>query len=172
MFPNEILTDQVFVMNRDERKPPDAYARALGLLSRREHSRRELRTKLIARGVESADADSALDRLEDSSYQSDPRFAELLVRSRIAQGRGPVRIQAELRQHGVAEDVVRGAIDAEQPDWSALALDLCRRRFRGPPADYAERVKRANFLARRGFPPSIAREASGSSDADETDLPI
>jgi regulatory protein len=154
---------------KKERKLPDAYTRALGLLSRREHSRRELRTKLTARGVEAADADAALDRLADNTYQSDPRFAELLIRSRIAQGRGPVRIQAELRQHGVAEDVVRGAIDAEQPDWSALALDLCRRRFRGPPADYAERVKRANFLARRGFPPDIAREMAGEgADAVDT----
>src|SRR5690606_23009290 len=129
-----------------ERKPPDAYTRALGLLSRREHSRRELRAKLTARGVDIADADGALDRLAEHSYQSDPRFAELLVRSRIAQGQGPVRIRAELRQHGIADDVVRSAIDAEAPDWPALALDLCRRRFSGPPADYAERVRRANFL--------------------------
>ena len=150
-------------------KPPDAYTRALGLLSRREHSRRELRTKLTSRGVEPDDVDSALDRLAENSYQSDARFAELVVRSRIAQGRGLVRIQAELRQHDVAEDVVHSAINAGEPDWLALALDLCRRRFRDAPVDYAERVKRANFLARRGFPPAIAREASSASGSDGAD---
>ncbi len=149
---------------------PSAYTCALGLLSRREHSRRELRDKLIARGMQPDDVESALDRLAENSYQSDSRFAELVVRSRIAQGRGVVRIQAELRQHGVADDVVRSTIDTEQPDWLALALDLCRRRFRGAPADYAERVKRANFLARRGFPSAIAREASGASGDDEPDV--
>ena len=41
---------------------PSAYQRALGLLVRREHSRRELGRKLSAKGVERDDADQALDK--------------------------------------------------------------------------------------------------------------
>ena len=148
---------------RNSRPPADAYARALSLLGRREHSRRELKQKLVARGAEAEEIDQALGRLDEHGFQSDFRFAEMLVRSRIAQGHGPIRIRAELRQHGLSEDLARRAIDAEAPDWPALASALCRRRFAGPPADYAERVKRANFLARRGFPPDIARLAVGMS---------
>jgi regulatory protein len=40
---------------------PDAYQQALGLLVRREHSRKELGRKLVAKGVEREDLDLALD---------------------------------------------------------------------------------------------------------------
>jgi regulatory protein len=133
---------------------------ALALLGRREHSRRELVDKLGRHGADATDIEAALENLRERGLQSDPRFAELLVRSRIAQGHGPIRLLAELRQHGIDETVARQAIDAQSPDWPALAAMLCARRFRGAPASHAERVKRANFLARRGFPPAIARDVS------------
>lgn len=147
---------------RRERPEPDAHTRALGLLSRREHSRRELKRKLVSRGAEAGEVEQALDRLGAQDLQSDPRFAEVLVRSRISQGHGPIRIQAELRQHGIAEDAARAALDAEPVDWELLALDLCRRRFRTPASGQAERHKRAQFLLRRGFPATVARAASGA----------
>lgn len=139
---------------------PQAYARALSLLARREHSRRELADKLTARDVTEDDCEAILDRLLAAGYQCDERFARMLVRSRVGQGHGPVRIQAELRMvHRIEDAVIRQVMDEEGADWQALALDLCRRRYRTPPASHAERIKRANFLARRGFPASIARAA-------------
>ncbi len=145
-----------------------AYGRALGLLGRREHSRRELRDKLIARGITDDEADAALTRLDDKGFQSDQRFAEMLARSRIAQGHGPIRILAELRLKGIDAHTAQIAIDQQHPDWQVLAADLCRRRFRGVAANHAERSKRANFLVRRGFPAAIARSAidAGSGDND------
>ena len=145
-----------------------AYGRALGLLGRREHSRRELRDKLIARGIAGDEADVALSRLDDKGFQSDQRFAEMLARSRIAQGHGPIRILAELRLKGIDVHTAQAALDEQQADWPMLATDLCRRRFRGVAADHAERSKRANFLARRGFPAAIARSAvnAGCGDND------
>ena len=70
--------------NVRRRKPAEQtpLQRALGLLTRREHSRRELSRKLTSRGVEAADVRSAVDRLEAEGWQSDTRFAEALVRSR------------------------------------------------------------------------------------------
>lgn len=138
-----------------------AYGRGLALLARREHSRRELRDKLLVRGLDEAAVDAAVDRLAERGFQSDSRFAQWLARSRIAQGHGPVRILAELRQYGVDPAEARLALDEQTPDWHALALDLCRRRFRAPAQDHGERVKRANFLARRGFPADIARQVAG-----------
>lgn len=153
-----------------ERKPPvrDAQARALGLLVRREHSRKELRRKLTAGGHDEADVEAALDRLGHSGLQSDLRFAEVLVRSRIAQGHGPLRILAELRLHGLDDVEADQALNAAEPDWLALAVDLCRRRFRRPATDQADRARRARFLAGRGFPPAIARSCQDLGD-DEAD---
>lgn len=146
---------------------PQAYARALSWLARREHSRRELTDKLAAREVAESDIRPIIERLVATGYQSDERFAHMLVRSRVGQGHGPVRIRAELRMHQIEDTLIGQAMDEEGVDWAALALDLCRRRYRTPPANHAERVKRANFLARRGFPASIARAAvEGDSSED------
>ena len=45
------------------RQEPTPVQRALGLLTRREHSRKELTRKLAARGVEKEDAQAAVARL-------------------------------------------------------------------------------------------------------------
>ena len=145
-----------------------AYGRALGLLGRREHSRRELKDKLVARGLDDDDIDAALVKLDDRGFQSDRRFAEMLARSRIAQGHGPIRILAELRLKGVDAGTAQDALDGQEADWLALATRLCQRRFRGRAVDHGERVKRAHFLARRGFPAAIAR-AAASADGGGAD---
>ena len=86
---------------------PSAYNKALGLLARREHSRRELRQKLDRGGYEGDEATDAIERLGAQHYQDDERFAELLIRSRSAQGYGPLRLRAELKSHGLPDARIR-----------------------------------------------------------------
>ena len=65
----------------DTGKPhPSAYAKALGMLARREQSRRELERKLGRQGFERDESESALDRLAGQHYQDDGRFAGMLAR--------------------------------------------------------------------------------------------
>ena len=156
----------------DDRPPPSsAYDKALGMLARREHSRRELRTRLDRVGYDEDEATAALDRLDAQHYQSDERFAAMLVRSRIAQGYGPARIRAELGSHGVDDALVRDALEAAEVDWDALAAAQLRRRYgRKAVADARERARRAQFLLRRGFAAATVRavtraEADGGVDA-------
>ena len=54
--------------------------RALGLLVRRDHSRKELGRKLVARGVEPELAQAAVDKLTSEGWQDDERFAEFARR--------------------------------------------------------------------------------------------
>lgn len=105
--------------------------RALGLLTRREHSRRELERKLASRGVDAGEAKAAVERLASEGWQDDRRFAELLVRSRAGSGYGPLRIRAELATHGLDRDAIAAAMDTFDGDWTETACDLVRRRF-GP----------------------------------------
>lgn len=134
------------------RDKPDAYAKALGLLVRREQSERELETKLSQGGYARSDARAAIDTLKSRALQSDTRFAELLVRSRASQGYGPRRIAAELRSHGITDAEVASAIASQDCDWNALAQRQLLRRFgRKPAGDIKERGRRAAFLLRRGF---------------------
>lgn len=127
--------------------------RALALLVRREHSRKELARKLVERGIEIEAAAEAVDRLAGEGWQSDARFAEMVVRTRVAHGQGPVRIRAELGSHGLDGETISAALEPFEGDWRRSALELARRRFGlglGS-AGGAERRKAADFLYRRGF---------------------
>lgn len=138
--------------------------RALALLVRREHSRKELAQKLSARGIEVEAAVAAVERLSGEGWQSDTRFAEMLVRTRVAQGYGPVRIRAELGTHGMDRDGVDVAIASFEGDWSQRAQELVERRFgEAIKADPAQRRKAADFLYRRGFDGDVVRSAMRTS---------
>src|SRR5690349_12386 len=117
-------------MPRKPRSPQaqvPARDRALGLLSRREHSTRELKQKLAQRGYEAGERDDAIDSLKRSDYQSDDRFAAVLIRRRAESGYGPRHIEAELRSHGIAPAAHRESFDEQ--DWAAIAAALARKRF-------------------------------------------
>lgn len=162
------------VRKRDNRAAVSAYDKALTLLVRREHSARELKAKLARRGFDADENAAVLERLQSKDFQSDSRFGQMLVRSRIEGGYGPRWIVAELKTHGVAEAAARGLIDAAEPDWPALIRRQLRRRYGGnPAANYAERAKRVTFLLRRGFDAatvqSITRAEGVDVSADELD---
>lgn len=135
--------------------------RALGLLVRREHSRKELTRKLLARGVEAEAASAAVVRLAEEGWQDDTRFAETLVRSRAAAGYGPLHIRAELSVHGLDGEAIANAMNAYDGCWRENARQLVRRRFgETGPIDMPQRRKAADLLARRGFDADCIRSAS------------
>lgn len=145
----------------DKADPPDAYRKALGLLVRREHSRRDLQRKLAAKGLDRDSSERALDTLAGQGYQSDERFAEMLVRTRLGAGYGPLHIRAELGTHGIDPQVAATVLDEAAPDWVELAREALRRRYgERPCADRAESLKRASFLYRRGFDADSIRQAT------------
>lgn len=152
--------------NRRKAKELSATQRALGLLTRREHSRKELTRKLTSRGMDAAEVEVAVAKLARDGWQDDVRFAESLVRARCSGGYGPARIRAELATHGLDREAVAAALDTFHGDWAEIASDLVRRRY-GPVAslDLNQRRKAADFLLRRGFDSTSIRTAT-RSDAD------
>lgn len=142
--------------------------RALGLLTRREHSRKELARKLASRGVEAAEVQAAIDKLAGAGWQDDLRFAETLVRTRANNGYGPLRIRAELASHGLDRACIDSVMDAFEVDWVSRARALVRRRFGGgPPEDRSLQRRAADMLVRRGFSAEHVRAATRwDPDAD------
>ena len=141
------------------KKPIDPKTQALKLLARREHSARELTRKLKARGISDDDAAAAVAHATAQGWQADSRYAEMLVRSRVAGGYGPVRIEAELEVAGVPAEQIRAALDAADVDWRALALEVHAKKFGAPPASSAERAKQYRYLQGRGFDSGQIRAA-------------
>ena len=147
---------------------PTAYQRALGLLVRREHSRKELGRKLIAKGVDRDDLDLALETLRRQDFQNDTRFAAALARSRSSSGYGPARIRAELSQHGLSRDDVAQALEACETDWDVAARQIVERRYGGKDLrDPTLRRKAVDFLLRRGFEQRSAYGAASALPGDD-----
>ena len=151
---------------RGGRREQTPVQRALGLLARREHSRKELHRKLTLKGLDAHEVQAAVDRLAGEGWQDDTRFAEGLVRSRVNTGYGPLRIRAELSTHGLDGDAIARAMGTFEGEWAANARDLVCRRFGKSLADLAQRRKAADFLIRRGFDGDSVRAAT-RLDLDE-----
>ena len=144
---------------------PDTRARnsAMRLLARREHSRAELRGKLVGRGFENDSVEELLQGLEDQDFLSDERFAMSLIVSRAETGYGPKRIDLELRNRGVSEELAREVLAKAQVDWGRQVTDQAVRKFGSDPAQtFPEWARRARYLERRGFGQDAIRLAIGN----------
>ncbi len=136
---------------------PDPLSIALRLLARREYSRRELQGKLLRSGCEPQSVLELLDKLADSGYQDDQRYAEMLTRTRLRQGHGPLRLRQDLQKAGVEVASARTEMLAAV-DWFTQAQAVYRKRFGDTvPEDARDYARCARFLAGRGFLPEQIR---------------
>lgn len=128
----------------------ELWNKAIQYLSRREYSRVELANKLAG---EPADVEFVLVELEEKGYLSDKRFAESFLRVRIGQGHGLNKIRYELKQKGIAPEVLADAIEMLDVNWFELAAELYKRKYSAhlEVRDFKERNKRMRFLSQRGF---------------------
>lgn len=170
---------------RGRARVPSLKVRALQWLAQREHSRAELRRRLLrlaappegTSGVdESADpagnaearVDELLDWLEARRYLSEARFVESRVH--VRSGRfGNMRIRQELAQHRVA--LTPEAEQALEDTELARARDVFRRRYGTPAPSAAERARQARFLTGRGFSAETVRRVLRERGAEPEDEP-
>ena len=184
---------------RPPARPASIKVRALQWLAQREHSRSELRDKLLRllkrSNRQAANADDAADAELEAAEQDDPALAdpaaevetlllwleahgylsqERFIESRInaRQARyGNLRIRQELKQHGVALDAEgRQALQLTEFD---RAKEVWRKKFDAPAADAAGRVRQMRFLAGRGFSLDVVQRVvrlGSASRRDDDDL--
>jgi regulatory protein len=132
--------------------PLEARKKAMDFLARREYGQKELIKKLADKGFIRNIVETAVFQLTEDGLQSDQRFAESFVQSRINQGKGPVRIRLDLSQRGVADSEVEYAIEASAANWYELARDVRQRKFGvDQPFDFQGKAKQMRFLQYRGF---------------------
>ncbi|WP_296670764.1 regulatory protein RecX [Sulfuricaulis sp.] len=121
-------------------------------LARREHSCRELQHKLLRKGCDEALAAVVVSNLESEHLVSDDRFMESLIRARRNRGYGPLRIQKELQEKGVAPAAIENWLVVTRQEWLEDIRRVQRKKFGGKiPKSYAERARQARFLQYRGF---------------------
>jgi regulatory protein len=152
-------------------------AKALACIAQREHSRVELRVKLLAylarreragrvAGIEprephetraidpDAEIETVLDWLVERDLLSGERFVEGRVRVRAGRF-GHMRVRQEIERHGLALD--EPALRSLRHTEPARAYALWLRRFGAVAAEPAQRAKQMRFLLARGFDAEVVR---------------
>ena len=148
--------------------PAKIRSAAMDLLTGREFSRAELAKKLDKRFDSDPAIASELDRLQEEGLQSDQRFTEAFLRSRIYRGHGLARIRLDVRQKGIGGDLFNAAVEATDTDWFRLAREVADRKFgRSPATEQKDRARRMRFLQYRGFNFDQIKYALSATDAED-----
>ena len=138
-------------------------ARALRLLARREHTRRELEGKLAPHAGSCADLEVAILGLEKKKQLSEERYAEGRAR-KLSRKYGAMRIRQDLKAKGVPEELVARFSSSE--DELQRAKAILERKYRAPAATRGERAKRMRFLQSRGFSSEVIFSLLSARGAD------
>ncbi len=129
-------------------------------LSQRSYTVQKL-GKVLHRRHEPEVVQQVLDDLVERGFLDDAAYARDFVAQHAGE-RGERRLASDLRRRGVAGDVIRAALaDAVPDDEARTVQDLLRRnlhRYRGLDPIKARR-RASGFLARRGYPPDLIRQA-------------
>lgn len=150
---------------------------ALRLLSGRARSIKEMRDRLLKKGLDQGDVTVCIQWLEARGYLNDEVFAQALTRDRIRfSPRSPFLLIRELKERGVAPSLAERVVEGVLSEEETSALDLATRageswvRKQGPsvrghllsemfsPQQQKARRRLYGFLARRGFAGEAARE--------------
>lgn len=148
-----------------------AFNSALNSLDYRDHSEREIRTKLL-RKYDADCVEEAVRKLVELDLVNDERYAENYARELYEHKKfGKMRIKSELRAKGIAADIANEAVDAlfeeEEPDNIQRIVDIIGKRYYNRMNDDVGRKKVFAALQRLGYSFSDIREAMSEFSDDE-----
>lgn len=142
--------------------PTELKVRALRYLTRREHSRAELASKLLPHAESPQALETVLAELTQRKQLSDERYAETRAHW-LSRKYGAGKIRQDLKAHGVADAVIdRVSTDGDLEKAKAILA----RKYREPAATREEKAKRARFLQSRGFSHDVVRRLLFGSDSE------
>jgi regulatory protein len=143
----------------------EARKKAMDYLARREYGRLELIKKLESAGFDPDVSDCAVAQLTAEGLQSDRRFLEAFIQSRINQGKGPARIHADLSRRGVSDSLIHTVLEETQQNWRELARAVRTKKFGAArPRDFKEKARQMRFLRYRGFESGHIQAALSADD--------
>ena len=136
---------------------PSLKARALRLLSQREHSRLELERKLAEHETEPGQLAKALDALQAKGFISEERVIESVIHRRAGK-LGTTRVRQELAAKGLSGEVVAEALEQLRGTELERAREVWRRKFGEPATDPKDKARQIRFLVSRGFAAEVVRK--------------
>ncbi|MEJ2317035.1 MAG: regulatory protein RecX [Gammaproteobacteria bacterium] len=143
----------------EQNEQRDAEQHGIRLLADREHSRLELRRKLLARDYDPIVVEEVLRSLEKQGLLSDERFTEQYINVLKRKGFGPLRMRALLRERGINDTMISEWVDHRENEWRHLMIQTARRKFGDSKGeDFKEKSKIARYLEYRGYPEYLIRD--------------
>lgn len=162
--PVQAAADSPSDTDADRADPKGTVTGALRKIERlcavREQSSQLLSKRLVREGFDAACVEEAVERALSCGLLNDARYAECLVRSRLAAGRGVPGIERELSQCGLSLSDVDGwpeRFDYREEDETQRALALLRR---NPPRSKNRREGAFRKLSSKGFSAAVAASAA------------
>ncbi|MBK2124688.1 regulatory protein RecX [Fangia hongkongensis] len=134
------------------------------LLSKKEYSRFELKSKLKARNKLSHDEiEALLTEFSDQNWQSDRRLTEMLVASYLNKHYGKGRIIQKLVYEKQVDKVIVESVLSEQAiDWFHQASQCYENKYHSDIKDIKDKQKRIQYLLRQGHDYTTAVEVVGN----------
>ena len=148
-----------------------AFNSAMFSLDLRDHSERELRTKL-SRKYDENSVNTAMEKLIDLGLVNDRRYAELLVRELYERKKyGRNRVKNELYRRGIDSEIINEVIEeyeneSEQDNIQTI-VDIIRKKYYNKLIDEKSRQKVVAALVRLGYSFSDIRQAMSEFSSDE-----
>ena len=144
----ELRDDEFAALKRSSKRGLERQ-KALELLSRRPHSRKELKDKLLRRGIDEEDAEDCVAWLAEHGFLDDGEYAGAVARHYAAKGYGAGRVRSELQRRGIDRELAADTL-SDLPDNSGKIDAFLARRLHDPSDREAVR-KVSAALFRRGF---------------------
>lgn len=144
-----------------------AYNCAVSLLSRRDHSKKELLRKLRDKGC-TVGAEAAVEKLCNSGYVDDERFCRMYASELVRlKGYGKKRVEQELYRKGIGRDVIYSVLEEISFDSETLC-DIIKRKYLNKITDEKGRQRMLNALLRLGYSYGEIRDALKNIDEELT----
>lgn len=139
------------------------------LLSRRDHSVKELKTKLL-RTVDEENADRAIEKMIDYGYLDDEKYAKNLVKYLSETKKmSKNHIKQEMYKRGVPNDIIAYTLEETEIDNVSAVVDLIFTKYRNKLDAQDGNKKVIAALMRKGFSYSDIREAFERIENEEYD---
>ena len=121
-------------------------------LSIREHSKLELQNKLSQKGYDSDNIRDCIDEFSSKDIQSDIRFTEEFIRSKLKKNKGPRLISSELVSRGITDSIINKKIsEISYQEWCTVAFLALKKKLNGSSVSIEDKDKIYSFLISRGF---------------------
>ncbi len=163
----QAVTEEGLSAMQLESEKAAAFDKALTHLSATRKTEKQIRDFLTKKGYLPAVCDYAIDKLREYAFIDDKEYAKAYLES-AAKKKGSRLIRMELRQKGVGEGEIDGALEELDEGQELLSAQAILQKYlRGKPLDKETLQKAYRYLLGKGFDYETAKDALSSLQNQE-----